>query len=184
LRARGLRPVQRPDPRPCLPRAGHALAAAPAAGRPAGPQACLRSAVAAQRQQHAGGAGRRQADAGQDPFRIPGAAARGPPPGPGAGRAAGAGVDLRRPGAGPRQRRAILLTGRSTLVRVAAPVDLRGIIAEDLPPERTVRKLSRVLRTHFNRIREAMIGPDLSTRRLLIDKVLAAETVKDAIADQ
>src|SRR3546814_3224218 len=36
----------------------------------------------------------------------------------------------------------------------------------------------------FNRIREAMIGPDLSTRRLLIDKVLAADTVKDAIADQ
>src|SRR3546814_180615 len=29
-----------------------------------------------------------------------------------------------------------------------------------------------------------MIGPDLSTRRLLIDKVLAADTVKDAIADQ
>src|SRR3546814_208443 len=79
---------------------------------------------------------------------------------------------------------AILLNGRNTLVRFAAPVNLRGIIAEDLPPERTVRKLSRVLRTHFNRIREAMIGPDLSTRRLLIDKVLAADTVKDAIADQ
>lgn len=79
---------------------------------------------------------------------------------------------------------AILLNGRNTLVRFAAPVNLRGIIAEDLPPERTVRKLSRVLRTHFNRIREAMIGPDLSTRRLLIDKVLASESVKDAIADQ
>jgi len=79
---------------------------------------------------------------------------------------------------------AILLNGRNTLVRFAAPVNLRGIIAEDLPPERTVRKLSRVLRTHFNRIREAMIGPDLSTRRLLVDKVLAAESVKDAIVDQ
>src|SRR3546814_15278716 len=79
---------------------------------------------------------------------------------------------------------AIMLNVRNTLVRFAAPVNLRGIIAEDLPPERTVRKLSRVLRTHFNRIREAMIGPDLSTRRLLIDKVLAADTVKDATADQ
>src|SRR3546814_3576094 len=79
---------------------------------------------------------------------------------------------------------AILLNGRNTLVRFAAPVNLRGIIAEDLPPERTVRKLSRVLRTHFNRIREAMIGPALSTRRLLLDKVLAADTVKAAIADQ
>ncbi|HET6434202.1 MAG TPA: glycerol-3-phosphate 1-O-acyltransferase PlsB [Xanthomonadaceae bacterium] len=79
---------------------------------------------------------------------------------------------------------AILLNGRNTLVQFAPPVDLRDILAEELPPERTVRKLSRVLRTHFHRIREAVIGPDLSTRRLLVDKVLAADAVKDAIADQ
>lgn len=79
---------------------------------------------------------------------------------------------------------AILLNGRNTLVQFAAPVDVRGILAEELPPERTVRKLSRILRTHFNRIREAVIGPDLSTRRLLIDKVLSSDPVKDAIAAQ
>ncbi|MEP6635001.1 MAG: glycerol-3-phosphate 1-O-acyltransferase PlsB, partial [Luteimonas sp.] len=79
---------------------------------------------------------------------------------------------------------AILLNGRDTLVRFAQPVALRGVIAEGLPPERTVRKLSRVLRTHFHRIRETVIGPDLSTRRLLVDKVLASEPVKEAIADQ
>jgi glycerol-3-phosphate O-acyltransferase len=78
---------------------------------------------------------------------------------------------------------AILLNGRDTRVQFAAPVSVREVVAEDLPPERTVRKLSRVLRTHFNRIREAVIGPDLSTRRLLIDKVLAAEPVRQAIAD-
>ncbi len=78
---------------------------------------------------------------------------------------------------------AILLNGRDTLVRFAAPVDLRGVIAEDLPPERTVRKLSRVLRTHFNRIREAVVGPDLSTRRLLVDKVLSSVPVKETIID-
>ena len=78
---------------------------------------------------------------------------------------------------------AILLNGRATLVQFAAPVELREVITEDLPPERMVRKVSRVLRTHFNRIREAVIGPDLSTRRLLIDKVLAADPVKQAIAD-
>ena len=78
---------------------------------------------------------------------------------------------------------AILLNGRDTHVQFAAPVSVRETLAEDLPPERTVRKLSRVLRTHFNRIREAVIGPDLSTRRLLIDKVLAADPVRQAIAD-
>ncbi len=79
---------------------------------------------------------------------------------------------------------AILLNGRGTLVRFSPAVSLRGIVDEGLPPERTVRKLSRVLRTHFNRIRAAVIGPDLSTRRLLIDQVLASDPVKQAIADQ
>jgi glycerol-3-phosphate O-acyltransferase len=79
---------------------------------------------------------------------------------------------------------AILLNGRDTIVRFAAPVSIRDSIAEDLPPERTVRKLSRVLRTHFHRIREAVIGPDLSTRRLLVDQVLAADPVREAIATQ
>ena len=79
---------------------------------------------------------------------------------------------------------AILLNGRDTLVQFAPPVDLRDILAEELPPERTVRKLSRVLRTHFRRVREVVVGPDLSTRRMLVDKVLEAESVREAIADQ
>lgn len=78
---------------------------------------------------------------------------------------------------------AILLNGRDTFVQFATPVAVRGVVAEDLPPELAVRRVSRVLRTHFNRIREAVIGPDLSTRRLLIDKVLASDSVKQAIAD-
>ncbi|WP_454828172.1 glycerol-3-phosphate 1-O-acyltransferase PlsB [Pseudoxanthomonas wuyuanensis] len=79
---------------------------------------------------------------------------------------------------------AILLNGRGTIVRFAPPVSLREAVGEGLDPERTVRKLSRVLRTHFHRIREAVIGPDLSTRRLLVDQVLAAEPVREAIASQ
>ena len=79
---------------------------------------------------------------------------------------------------------AILLNGRDTIVRFAPAVSIRESLAEDLTPERTVRKLSRVLRTHFHRIREAVIGPDLSTRRLLVDKVLAADPVREAIAIQ
>lgn len=78
----------------------------------------------------------------------------------------------------------VLLNGRDTYVRFAAPVSVRSIVGEGLDEERTVRKLSRLLRTHFNRIREAVIGPDLSTRRMLIDKVLSAPAVRDAIADQ
>ena len=79
---------------------------------------------------------------------------------------------------------AVLLNGRHTIVQFATPVPLRTAIAEALTPERTVRKLSRVLRVHFGRIRAAVIGPDLSHRRLLVDKVLESEPVRQAIADQ
>jgi len=75
----------------------------------------------------------------------------------------------------------ILLNGRDTLVQFAAPMSVRELLAEELPPERSVRRLQRLLRTHFNRIRETVIGPDLSTRRLLVDKILAASSVKEAI---
>lgn len=78
----------------------------------------------------------------------------------------------------------VLLNGRTTIVRFAPPISLRQTMAEGLPPERTLRKLQRVLRTHFRRIREAVIGPDLSTRRLLVDQVLAADSVREAIATQ
>ncbi|MFN3703676.1 glycerol-3-phosphate 1-O-acyltransferase PlsB [Thermomonas sp.] len=79
---------------------------------------------------------------------------------------------------------AILLNGRDTLVQFSAPISVRNTVAEGLDPERTVRKLSRVLRTHFRRVREVVIGPDLSTRRMLADQVLSAPLVKEAIADQ
>ncbi len=79
---------------------------------------------------------------------------------------------------------AILLNGRDTLVQFSPSVRIREILSEDLPHERSVRKTSRVLRGHFRRIRAAVIGPDLSTRRLLVDRVLDAEPVRKAIIDQ
>jgi len=79
---------------------------------------------------------------------------------------------------------AVLLNGRDTTVHFAAPVSLREVLAEsgELPPPRFARKLARVLRTHFRRIRAAVIGPDLSHRRTMVDDVLQAEPVRAAIA--
>lgn len=79
---------------------------------------------------------------------------------------------------------AVLLNGRDTTVHFAEPVSLREVLAEsgELPPPRFARKLARVLRTHFRRIRAAVIGPDLSHRRTVVDDVLRAEPVRAAIA--
>ena len=79
---------------------------------------------------------------------------------------------------------AILLNGRDTVVQFSPSVRVWEILGEELPHERQVRKVSRVLRAHFRRIKTAVIGPDLSTRRLLVDRVLDAEPVRKSIADQ
>ena len=77
---------------------------------------------------------------------------------------------------------ALALNGRDTLVEFAAPVSLREAVAEESSAERGVRKLQRILRAHFRRVRAAVIGPDLSHRRTLIDGVVNAAPVQQAIA--
>ncbi|HEY2623250.1 MAG TPA: glycerol-3-phosphate 1-O-acyltransferase PlsB [Dyella sp.] len=79
---------------------------------------------------------------------------------------------------------ALLLNGRDTVVHFSTPVSLRSVMTEagEIRPERLTRKIARVLRTHFRRIRAAVIGPDLSHRRTVVDAVLNAEPVREAIA--
>jgi glycerol-3-phosphate O-acyltransferase len=79
---------------------------------------------------------------------------------------------------------ALLLNGRDTVVHFSAPISLRSVMDEagEIAPERLTRKIARVLRTHFHRIRAAVIGPDLSHRRTMVDSVLSAEPVRAAIA--
>ncbi|KQZ79586.1 glycerol-3-phosphate O-acyltransferase [Rhodanobacter sp. Root561] len=78
---------------------------------------------------------------------------------------------------------ALLLNGRDTVVHFSAPVSLRQMLDESgtIAPERFARKVARVLRTHFHRIRAAVIGPDLSHKRTVVDAVLNAEPVRAAI---
>lgn len=78
---------------------------------------------------------------------------------------------------------AILLNGRHTIVQFSPPVSMREVLQHELSPERNVRKMARVLRAHFRRVRTAVIGPDLSHRRTLVDAVLASDPVRKAIAD-
>jgi glycerol-3-phosphate O-acyltransferase len=79
---------------------------------------------------------------------------------------------------------AILLNGRDTMVRFSPSYRVRELLVDDIAHERLVRKVQRVLRAHMRKIRSAVIGPDLSTRRLLVDRVLDAEPVRKAITEQ
>ena len=75
----------------------------------------------------------------------------------------------------------IFAQGRQTLVYFAEPVSVRAVLTEGLAKERTARKISRVLRTHFRRLRETVIGPDLSHRRTLVNAILRMPDVATEI---
>ena len=75
----------------------------------------------------------------------------------------------------------LLLNGRGTIVQFAPPVSLRQFLSDEKGAPNALRKLSRVLRIHFRRIRAAVIGPDLSHRRTMIEGVINASPVQNAI---
>ncbi|MAR91110.1 MAG: glycerol-3-phosphate 1-O-acyltransferase [Pseudomonadales bacterium] len=75
----------------------------------------------------------------------------------------------------------IMIQGRQTVVHFDEPVSLRQVLSEGLPRERAVRKLGRVFRTHFRRLKEAVIGPDLSHRRTMVNALLRMPNVVAAI---
>ena len=76
----------------------------------------------------------------------------------------------------------ILAHGRDVMVQFSAPISIREFIDDGLPPERSVRKLARVLRVHFRRQRISTIGPDLSHRRMLVNQILDSRSVQSAIS--
>ena len=77
-----------------------------------------------------------------------------------------------------------LINGRNTIVQYSPPISLRELAEEGLGAARSLRKVSRILRVHFRRVRSAAIGPDLSHRRTVIDQMLRSPSVRAAIEEQ
>jgi len=67
------------------------------------------------------------------------------------------------------------------LVQFGTPICLNEMMADDAEPERQRRKLLRLLRVHFNNQRQAIIGPDLSHRRTLLNTILESDDVRAAV---
>ncbi len=77
-----------------------------------------------------------------------------------------------------------LVNGRHTMVQFSSPISLQALADEGLGAPRSLRKVSRILRVHFQRVRSAAIGPDLSHRRTVVDAVLRSPPVRAAIEEQ
>lgn len=76
----------------------------------------------------------------------------------------------------------VVFNGRNTLVHYGDPLSLRAILNEGLDRSRSVRRISRTLRTYFRDQRIATIGPDLSHWRTIVAQVLATRAVRAAVA--
>ena len=89
-------------------------------------------------------------------------------------------------GIGGRLRRVFntLFNGRKTFVQFSRPISLRELAQEGLEPEVALRKVSRILRVHFKRVRTAAIGPDLSHRRTVLNRVVNSPSVRAAIEEK
>jgi glycerol-3-phosphate O-acyltransferase len=78
----------------------------------------------------------------------------------------------------------ILLHGRQTILRMNPPISLRQLCDDTQSSERSLRKVSRVLRVHFRRQRNAAIGPDMSHRRTMRSEIISSDVVQAAIAKE
>ncbi|MES2818522.1 MAG: glycerol-3-phosphate 1-O-acyltransferase PlsB [Pseudomonadota bacterium] len=78
----------------------------------------------------------------------------------------------------------ILILGRKTRVQFSAPLHLRELVEQDKGHERTLRMVHRLLRVHFRNQKAAVIGPDISHRRNLVEGLVHDPLVRQAIIEE
>ena len=79
---------------------------------------------------------------------------------------------------------AIIFHSKHILVQFGNALDLTTITASEADSEKQTRKLMRILRVHFTQQKQAILGPDISHRRTLIQSMLNSEAVREAVAKE
>jgi glycerol-3-phosphate O-acyltransferase len=77
----------------------------------------------------------------------------------------------------------VLIHGRQTLLEFGEPMSLRAMVEGAEDDAHAVRRAARLLRAQYRRVRERVVGPDLSHRHTLINAVIAGEPVQRAIEE-
>ncbi|ESP94098.1 glycerol-3-phosphate 1-O-acyltransferase PlsB [Pseudoalteromonas luteoviolacea] len=78
----------------------------------------------------------------------------------------------------------VLFSGRDNLVRFSAPIAIEQLMNDKADVEELPQKLLRVARVHFRRQQLAATGPKLPSREALFNSILAAPSIKKAIAEE
>jgi len=75
----------------------------------------------------------------------------------------------------------VVLNGRFTMLEVGAPVSLRSLLEPTLDAASLAARLARTQRATFRRQRAVRIGPDMSHRRTIVNRVLRTRAVRAAV---
>jgi glycerol-3-phosphate O-acyltransferase len=82
-----------------------------------------------------------------------------------------------------RQLARVIIHGRQTMLEFGEPMSLREMTGGADDDALALRRAARLLRAAFRRVRERVVGPDLSHRHVLINAVIAGEPVQQAIEE-
>jgi glycerol-3-phosphate O-acyltransferase len=83
-----------------------------------------------------------------------------------------------------RQVARVLVHGRQTMMEFGEPMSLRAMVDGAEDDAHAVRRAARLLRAQYRRVRERVVGPDLSHRHVLINAVIAGAPVQAAIDEE
>ena len=78
----------------------------------------------------------------------------------------------------------VLFNGRDTLIELDEPISLRALLGAELDSALRGRRVARTLRGLYARRRAARIGPDLSHRRTIVNRVLRTRAVRVAVTQE
>lgn len=78
----------------------------------------------------------------------------------------------------------VLFNGRNTLIEFDEPISLRTLMGDDAGAAARGRRVTRALRALYAKQRAARIGPDLSHRRTILNRVLRTRAVRAVVAQE
>jgi glycerol-3-phosphate O-acyltransferase len=78
----------------------------------------------------------------------------------------------------------VLINGRTTLIEFDEPISLRALLGDEAGSAVRGRRVTRALRALYAKQRSARIGPDLSHRRTIVNRVLRTRAVRSVVAQE
>ena len=75
----------------------------------------------------------------------------------------------------------LIFNRRDILLQFGQPLDFNEILTNDVAEELAPRRTARLLRRRFSNQRRAVLGPDLSHQRTLVDQIVSSNSVRHAI---